>query len=677
MKNLLLVSCVLFCLLSHASVESIKGQVSEKNGTPMRYVTVTLSQKSTVLKTTASDVNGRFVFYGLSAGSYDLTYKFIGFSTQKNSVTISDSKQTLILNVQLLPAEQKLQEVVSIVGTKKNSELAVGYTSPTTTSIAADEITYTWSKIDRRVSNGVSATSQTKPFAASTGKAMANQYYYKDMEKALLPDMIIDDTKPDQLTDVVSNTEDYAKFTENKFISAQENSVSTFSIDVDNASYTNVRRMIAYNQMPPRDAVRIEEMINYFKYDYAAPTGEDPFDVNTEMIACPWNTNSKLLLIGMQGKQLDYNQINPSNLVFLVDVSGSMSQPNKLPLVKQSLKLLVANLRTTDKICLVAYAGAAGLVLPSTAVSNKEEIYNAIDNLSSGGSTAGGAGIKLAYKIAEENLIIGGNNRVVMCTDGDFNVGTSSDEEMKNLIVSERDKKIYITMLGFGMGNYKDSKMETIADNGNGNYFYIDNINEATKVFQTDMKATLFTIAKDVKLQLYFNPEKIASYRLVGYENRLLAKEDFDNDKKDAGELGAGHTVTALYEIVLKNDIPRALPLNANSNEELATEGINFLANDYLVLKMRYKKPDQDISKLLINHINPINTVENSGPTKNISFAASVALFGMLLRGSSYTNQASYSDVVALAESAKGTDKEGYRQEFIAMVKSVNLLAKK
>jgi Ca-activated chloride channel family protein len=396
-------------------------------------------------------------------------------------------------------------------------------------------------------------------------------------------------------------------------------------------------------------------MVNYFKYQYINPTGEDPFSVNTEMMTCPWNSSNKILMIGMQGKQLDYNQINPSNLVFLIDVSGSMSDANKLPLVKQSLKILVDNLQATDKIALVVYAGSSGLVLPSTEVRNKETILKAIDNLQSGGSTAGGAGIKLAYKIAGEKLIAGGNNRVVMCTDGDFNVGVSSDEEMKKLIESEREKKIYISMIGFGMGNYKDSKMETIADNGNGNYYYIDNINEATKVFKTDMKATLFTIAKDVKLQLYFNPEKIASYRLIGYENRIMAKEDFDNDKKDAGELGAGHTVTALYEVVLKNENTPLLRIDNELSKELAKEEINFNSDDYLVLKMRYKKPDETTSKLLISHLNTTNVLQNATPSENIRFASSVALFGMLLRGSTYANKTTYFDALSLAESAKGS----------------------
>lgn len=498
-------------------------------------------------------------------------------------------------------------------------------------------------------------------------KELYDQQYFIDGSK-----MKKDEYMDEQ--DHVDNRSDYTQLIENKFINPRNNPFSTFSIDVDNASYSNVRQMIAFQQMPPKEAVRIEEMINYFKYDYPNPIGEDPFSINTEMAPCPWNAAHQLLLVGIQGKKLNYTEINPSNLVFLVDVSGSMAGPGRLPLVKESMKLMVDNLGANDKIAIVVYAGNAGLVLPSTSAADKATIKRAIDNLEAGGSTAGGAGIQLAYKIAEQNFMKGGNNRIVLATDGDFNVGVNSDRDLKSLIETEREKKIFLTVAGYGMGNYKDTKMETLADNGNGNYFYIDNIKEAQKVFQTDMRATLFTIAKDVKLQLEFNANKIAAYRLVGYENRMLAKEDFNNDKKDAGELGPGHCVTALYEIipvgstVAENDID-------DNNFKRTDLTISTLKNDeLLVLNLRYKQPDGDVSKL-ISHSLKVSELKTMVTSANFRFASSVALFGMLLKDSKYSNHKGYSDVVRIAEASTGVDAEGYRKEFIKMVKEASLLA--
>ncbi len=346
------------------------------------------------------------------------------------------------------------------------------------------------------------------------------------------------------------NTEEYSNISENGFHKVSDDPLSTFSIDVDAASYSNVRRYLNSNQLPPAGAVRTEEMINYFRYQYPPPAGKDPFSINTEISDCPWNKDNKLVLIGLQGKNIPMENLPASNLVFLIDVSGSMLSENKLPLVKASMKMLTDQLREKDKISIVVYAGNAGLVLPTTNGSEKTKIKTAIDALEAGGSTAGGAGIELAYKTAQENFMHEGNNRIILCTDGDFNIGASSNDDMVRLIEKERTKGIYLSILGFGMGNYKDSKMEQLADKGNGNYAYIDGINEAKKVLVNEFGGTLFTIAKDVKLQIEFNPNKVAGYRLIGYEDRLLNKEDFNDDKKDAGELGSGHTVTALYEII-------------------------------------------------------------------------------------------------------------------------------
>jgi Ca-activated chloride channel family protein len=472
---------------------------------------------------------------------------------------------------------------------------------------------------------------------------------------------------------VVSNTEEYATIKENEFKNAQENPLSTFSIDVDKASYSNVRRFLNDNQLPPKDAVRIEELVNYFHYDYPKPTGEDPFIVQTELSQCPWNKEHQIIHIGVQGKSIDYNHLNPSNLVFLVDVSGSMNDANKLPLVKSSLKMLVQSLNAKDRIALVAYGDNAGLVLPSTSCKDKETIEEAIDNLSSGGSTAGGAGIQLAYKIARENLINGGNNRVILATDGDFNVGVSDPAELLELINKERNENIYITVCGFGIGNLKDQRMEQISDKGNGNYFYIDNIQEAKKVFVTEMRANLFTIAKDVKIQVEFNPVTVQSYRLIGYENRLLKKEDFNNDKKDAGELGAGHTVTALYEIVPAGAKPTVDKLKYQQNTK--TEASELNKDELMVLKLRYKPIDSGESKLIKQVVaNKPTTLDRA--SENFRFAAAVAGFGMLLRGSENIENFTYADDQALAKGALSFDAEGYRAECVKLIETASLLGK-
>ena len=502
-----------------------------------------------------------------------------------------------------------------------------------------------------------------------SGKTLYDQQYVQEKGN-----MKKDEYTADQ--DRMDIRDDYTKLNENKFINPKNNPFSTFSIDVDNASYSNVRQMIAYQQMPPKEAVRIEEMINYFKYDYPNPVGEDPFSINTEMAPCPWNSAHQLLLVGIQGKKLNYTEINPSNLVFLVDVSGSMEGPGRLPLVKESMKLMVDNMGAKDKIAIVVYAGNAGMVLPSTSAADKATIKKAIDNLEAGGSTAGGAGIQLAYKIAEQNFVKGGNNRIVLATDGDFNVGLNSDKDLKSLIETEREKKIFLTVAGYGMGNYKDTKMETLADNGNGNYFYIDNIKEAQKVFQTDMRATLFTIAKDVKLQLEFNSNKIAAYRLIGYENRVMAKEDFNNDKKDAGELGPGHTVTALYEVIPAGSKVPDTDIEDNKFKMVDNQGSTLKNDELLVLNLRYKQPEGDVSKLISYSLKE-SELKTMITSANFRFASSVALFGMLLKDSKYSNNKNYSDVIKIAEASTGIDAEGYRKEFIKMVKDASLLATK
>jgi Ca-activated chloride channel homolog len=471
------------------------------------------------------------------------------------------------------------------------------------------------------------------------------------------------------------NTEDYDNIVENKFLAATANPLSTFSIDVDEAAYSNIRRYLENGRLPPAGAVRIEEMINYFDYNYPQPAGEDPFSVNTEISACPWNPQHKLVHIGLQGKEIPLGNLPPSNMVFLVDVSGSMDEPNKLPLVQASVKMLVDQLRESDKVAIVVYAGNAGLVLPSTSGSNKAVIKSAIDNLQAGGSTAGGAGIQLAYKTARENFIKGGNNRIILATDGDFNVGASSDDELVRMVEAERKSGVFLSVLGYGMGNYKDNKMQQLADKGNGNHSYIDNISEARKVLVSEFGSTLFTIAKDVKIQVEFNPAKVQAYRLVGYENRMLAKEDFNDDTKDAGELGSGHTVTALYEIIpvgVKDEFTKSAdPLKYQSTSLTVFN----TTDEIMTIKLRYKKPDGDISRL-ITHPVMDNQLLISATSDNFRFSAAVAAFGMLLRNSSYKQEAGYDQVISLARSARGMDNNGYRTEFIRLVQSATLLAK-
>jgi len=466
------------------------------------------------------------------------------------------------------------------------------------------------------------------------------------------------------------NNESYAHIVENDWLVPANNPLSTFSIDVDRASYANVRRFINGGQRPPIDAVRIEEMVNYFTYDYPDPTGDHPFAVSTEVTRAPWNAEHRLVRVGIQGERIDLDDLAPSNLVFLLDVSGSMQAQNKLPLLKRSLRLLVNELRPEDRVSIVVYAGAAGLVLPSTSGRHKAQILDALGSLEAGGSTAGGAGIRLAYRIAEENFIEGGSNRVILATDGDFNVGASSDAEMTRLIERKRASGTFLTVLGFGMGNLKDSKMEAIANHGNGNYAYIDNLLEARKVLVHEMGGTLVTIAKDVKIQVEFNPARVQAYRLIGYENRLLAAEDFNDDTKDAGELGAGHTVTALYEVVpvgapsVRAGGVDPLRYTGTERNPVAASSFGQESDELMFVKLRYKTPDGERSRLLEQ---PIEDRVRRASTE-LRFAASVAAFGMRLRDSEHCSDFSFEDIVELAQSALGRDAHGYRAEFVQLV---------
>jgi Ca-activated chloride channel homolog len=629
-KHLSLALAMLIHFVSFGQLKTITGQVVDDQGTllPGAYISIKGTKKYLT-----SDLDGKFSM-SVNIGA-TLTVSYIGYQTKE--VVIGKENHYII---QLNAEAKVLDEVVITQGYRLVSKK---------TSVSATSVAVTSKIVENRPNANVMNTLQGQ----IAGVSFPN--YDSKLE---LKDKKGINSNPD---------ESYGALIENVFESPRANPLSTFSIDVDNASYTNIRRMINNGQNVPKDAVRIEEMINFFKYNYAQPTGEHPFAIHTEYSACPWNTNSKLLRIALQGKTLANDLLPPSNLVFLIDVSGSMSAPNKLPLVIQSLKALTSQLRENDRIAIVVYAGSAGLVLPSIAGNQKDKIIPALDHLSAGGSTAGGAGIELAYKVAQENYIKGGNNRVVLATDGDFNVGYNSSSDLGQLIEEKRKTGVFLTCLGFGMGNYKDTTLETLANKGNGNYAYIDTLQEANRFLVKEFKGTMFAIAKDVKIQIEFNPSLVKAYRLIGYENRKLRPEDFKNDAIDAGELGSGHTVTAFYEII---------PTGVESNLFVATDDLKYtpkvapdaqLNNELATVKFRYKKPDGDRSTEMTRVIQNIEVgALNASP--DFRFAAAVAWFGLYLRDSKLIQNKSITDIENLANTAIGQDTEGYRYELIRLV---------
>jgi Ca-activated chloride channel family protein len=469
------------------------------------------------------------------------------------------------------------------------------------------------------------------------------------------------------------NTETYNQITDNPFLAVSENPLSTFSIDVDTASYAIVRRFLNEHRFPPKDAVRIEEMINYFTYDYRPPTGEDPFSVNVEIAGCPWNSEHRLARVGLKGREIAQDKRPPSNLVFLVDVSGSMQPANKLPLLKQCLKMLTEQLTENDHVSIVVYAGAAGEVLPATSGDNHRKILRALEQLEAGGSTHGSEGVQLAYETAVANFIPGGVNRVILCTDGDFNVGVTNPGDLVRLIEEKAKSGVFLTVLGFGMGNYKDGTVEMLADKGNGNYAYIDTLNEGRKVLVEQMSGTLVTIAKDVKIQVEFNPSRVSSYRLIGYENRLLRKEDFNDDKKDAGEIGAGHTVTALYEIVPAGKNVGTPGVDPLKYQQPGQPSAAANSPELFTVKLRYKEPDGDSSKLMVVPVND-NEADLAKASDDFKFVSAVAAFGMILRDSPYKGTATLNGIWELANEGKGRDREGYREEFLRLVEQAKTI---
>ena len=616
----------------HAQTVTISGTVTDDTGLPLPGANIIIKETS---DGTQTDFDGR---YSINAQiGQKLVFSYVGFETKEVRV-----KNHNIINVSMKPSAV-LDEVV-VTGYSENNDAirkAMGY------SVRRND-NYATSKKERKLK----------------GKATGVQVTNGNVGSA--PSLVIRGMSSN-LSNRVSDNESYGRIEENIFKSVSTAPLSTFSIDVDKAGYSNIRRMLKNGQEVPQDAVKIEEMVNYFAYNYPQPTGKDPFSITADVVNSPWNQDAKLVRIGLKGKDISMDNVPPSNLVFLLDVSGSMESPNKLPLLKAALNVLVDKLREKDKVSIVVYAGAAGLVLPPTSGAEKIKIRQAIDNLSAGGSTAGGAGIQLAYKVAEENFSKGGNNRIILATDGDFNVGASSDRSMEDLIEEKRKSGVFLTCLGFGMGNYKDSKLETLADKGNGNHAYIDTTQEAQKVLGTEFFGTLYTIAKDVKIQVEFNPAKVQAYRLIGYENRLLNDEDFKDDTKDAGELGSGHTVTALYEIIPVG--VKSKYLKDIDNLKYTKQTNQNYTDEMLTVKFRYKEPDGNVSKLIVKTVKDDNSSIENAP-EDLKFSAAVALFGMQLRKSEFINTKKKEDVIALAEAGKGTDADGYRAEFIRLVKS-------
>jgi Ca-activated chloride channel family protein len=469
------------------------------------------------------------------------------------------------------------------------------------------------------------------------------------------------------------NREQYDEIVENPFIAVEADPLSTFSIDVDRASYSNVRRFIMQQgQLPPHDAVRIEELVNYFPYSYTEPEDDAPLAIHAEVGPAPWKTQHRLVRIGLQARRVHLENLPSSNFVFLLDVSGSMMDENKLPLVKAAMRMLVNELRPQDHVAIVVYAGAAGLALASTPGTDKTKILDAIDRLEAGGSTAGGAGIRRAYDEAVAHFIRGGNNRVILATDGDFNVGVSSDADMVQLIEERRQTGVFLTVLGVGEGNLQAAKMEKLADHGNGNYAYLDNLSEARKVLVHELGGTLYTVAKDVKIQVEWNPARVRAYRLIGYENRMLRNEDFTDDKKDAGEVGSGHSVTALYEIIAvgaETDETVRVPDSLRYQRRSTTPSTGGGGGpELLFVKVRYKTPDGDRSRLLSK---PVLADAGRAPTVDFQFQTAVAEFGLLLRNSDHRGKANLDHVIAAARESLGTDPEGYRAEFVRIAEAV------
>jgi Ca-activated chloride channel family protein len=622
----------------------IAGTVTDRSGARLAGVTVTITGPES--RTTSTNSRGEFAFEKLRPGEYDVRYGLSGFVPVVKRVMVRAS-QTTQAPVSLRVGA--LEQTITTTGESPRMDAQVERRSE---GGARDNVG-TGSGLGRGTGTGVGPG-----MSGGTGGGL-HGVPPPPVAAPVAPAPYWPGRKGGPF-----DTEAYDFVHENTFRRVSTDPLSTFSIDVDTASYANVRRFLKQRTLPPAGAVRIEELVNYFRYDYPQPSDQAPFSVTTEVAQSPWNQKYRLALIGLQGREMRRREVAPRNLVFLIDVSGSMAPHDKLPLVRRALQMLVANLTGQDRVAIVVYAGASGLVLPSTPSSRKAEINRAIAELEAGGSTNGGAGIRLAYRIAEESFIPGGVNRVILATDGDFNVGVTSQDELVRLIEQRRESGIFLSVLGVGTGNLKDSTMEKLADKGNGNYAYLDSVHEAHKVLVREVGGTLVTIAKDVKIQVEFNPAAVAAYRLVGYENRLLRHDEFNDDRRDAGEIGSGHSVTALYEVVPRGVDVEAPLVDPLKYQRPAPQTRSASSSELATIKLRYKAPDGDVSRLisvvLPNRTRPM--------TAQLGFASAVAEFGMLLRRSDQVGDASYRALAARAQRFRGADPDGYRAEFIELV---------
>ena len=620
------IAAMFIALISNAEAITVTGKVTDSSdGLPLPGVSVII--KGTT-RGTFTDVDGKYVVEA-KKGEY-LIFRYIGYTEQ--TVKITESRHDIILHFDMQILEEK-----SVKGRAKENSHNSGRNSSIRISTEA--------KVDKNLNHEV----------------------YYDVSAAFQTVVRAPGYFP--------GGEEYRRFVDNGFKYVSDEPLSTFSVDVDKASYSNMRRFVNQGQMPDKDAVRIEEFVNYFTYDYPKPKGKDPVSISIEGGECPWNKDHRLVHIGVKAKETASDDLPAGNFVFLIDVSGSMAGPARLDLVKSSLNLLINNLRDKDKAAIVVYAGEAGEKLPSTSGSDKQKIREAVSELRAGGSTAGGAGIMLAYKIAENNFVKGGNNRIILCTDGDFNVGVSSEKELEQLIENKRKTGVYLTVLGYGMGNYKDKKIQVLAEKGNGNHAYIDNMQEADNVLVKEFGGTMYVAAKDVKLQVEFNPAKVRAYRLIGYESRILDKEDFNDDTKDAGDMGVGHTVTALYEIVpagVKGNIPRTVDdLKYQKKEQ--QEKIRYADSpEMLTVKLRYKDPDEDVSKKIEK---PFIENKSDKPSSDFGFSSAVAMFGQLLKDSVFKGDGDYDKVISIAKTAMDNDENGYKHEFVRLVEIVKGLS--
>lgn len=668
MKNLLLLLAFIFSTQSIpvsnqvVSTRTIKGLVVDETNSPVIFANVVSMCAGTGTQT---DLEGRFSLM-IPDSCHFLDVSYTGMVMQRVDIVGKDSVVVVLKTGVMLDAVQIIAYKVPLIEQDNTTQGGV---------MTVEQIRNLPTKHINSIAASTAGLSSTNgsDINVRSSRSNATDYYLDGIRVSGKPQKEKPATAP-KANQEVYNREDYGLIVENTFQDPGKEPLSTFSVDVDAASYANTRRFLNNHQLPPQDAIRIEEMVNYFDYEYPQPTGDKPIAIVTEVSKCPWNTAHKLVHIGIQGKEIPLDDLPASNLVFLLDVSGSMNEENKLPLVISSFKILTEQLRAIDRVAIVVYAGSSGLVLPSTPGDKKQEILEALEKLRAGGSTAGAAGIQQAYAVAMEHFIEGGNNRVILATDGDFNVGVSGDDELVALIEKKRESGIFLTVLGFGTGNYMDNKMQMLADHGNGNHGYVDNITEAKKVFVNEFGGTLFTIAKDVKIQVEFNPALVSSYRLIGYENRLLAAEDFNDDKKDAGEIGSNHTVTALYEIIPTGDATAS----GRSVDELKYQRTKKPAftshtDELLTVKFRYKDPDGDISKLIEQVILDIDQ-DFESRSKDFRFSAAVASFGMLLRESAFAGSATLEDITNWASHSIGHDLHGYRKEFLSLVNQVHLI---